>query len=59
VQVVYRYARVLAVAARSVAYNTRALGITGDAAAFDLAAKGAAARQDDVTKEMHALRVRP
>jgi hypothetical protein len=57
-QVVYRYARVLALGARAAAYTARALAITSEAVAFDLAAKEAAALSEDVTQELRLLRVR-
>lgn len=43
-------------AAKAEAYTNRALGID-DKVAYDLAAKGAEARQEDVHKEMKLLRV--
>ncbi|KIZ07350.1 hypothetical protein MNEG_0599 [Monoraphidium neglectum] len=54
-QVVYRFVRVLAMAARADAYSRRALAVD-DQLAYDLAAKGAKARLDDVTGEMRLLR---
>jgi hypothetical protein len=56
-QVVYHYARVLAAAARAEAFTARALALD-DRTAYDLAARGAAAKRDDVRKEMSLLRVR-
>jgi len=49
--------RVLATAARAEAYTKRALGID-DKTAYDLAARGADARQEEVHREVVALRVR-
>ncbi|KAI8463443.1 MAG: hypothetical protein J3K34DRAFT_526977 [Monoraphidium minutum] len=54
-EVVYRFARVLAMAARADAYTARALGVA-DAVAYDLAARGAEARRAEVVKEMKLLR---
>ncbi|GBF99344.1 hypothetical protein Rsub_11756 [Raphidocelis subcapitata] len=55
-EVVQRYARVLACAARAEAFTARALAIRDDVTAYDLAARGAEARQAEARQEMAALR---
>lgn len=56
-QVVWRFSRLLAMAARADAYTARALAVD-DPVAYDLASKGADARRHDVKEELRLLRVR-